>query len=540
MDFQIILLPRQDYWSWVRACRDYVLKFGGNLTPDPETAARYMAPRQVVTFPNAAQGFPEQGDLQAWFLAHHAGVRLDVVEARTPDDLQRLLRQRIETEDRYGEQARRFRLQWPTNYGVITQRFGANPRIYGTWGLPGHEGIDIRAPSNTNVMACADGTVYEVRQQTWGHPYGIHVRLQHRDGYKTVYAHLAKALVQVGEAVKTGQVIGKADSTGNSSSSHLHLTLKRDGATERKETNYPKDIIDPTPFMVWPAARAAKGLGGAWPAGRCLVGAHGRLGGALEEADLELVRAARLEALMLDAAESAESVERLQATAPGAFIMLRLTADFKGDAVSPSAFVDRLGPGLERLYPLGVRYAEVHTAPNLQIEGWQRSWRDGGEFAAWFGAACERLRAAYPDLQLGFPGLSPGERIPGQRAEALDFLEEAEDAVGLADWVGVHAVWTDRAGMHALGGGLLFEEYALRFPDRLLFVTEFCNPSPAVPTAEKARQYLEYLRLLRDRPEVGAAFALALSAVQGHPGVVWRDGAAGVSEIAVALGGRGF
>lgn len=540
MDFQIILLPRQDYWAWVRACRDYVLKFGGNLTPDPETAARYMAPRQVVTFPIVPQGYPEQGDLQAWFLAHHAGVRLDAVEAHTPDDLQRALRQRIEADDRYGEQARRFRLLWPTDYALITQRFGANPRIYGYWGLPGHEGLDFRAPNNTNIKACADGTVYQVRPQVWGHPYGIHVRIQHRDGYKTVYAHLAKALVQVGEAVKAGQVIGKADSTGNSTSAHLHLTLKRDGATERGETNYPSDIIDPTPFLVWPETRAAKSLPGGWPAGRCLVGAHGRLGGALEPADLALVQAARLEALLLDAGEPAESIERLQAAAPGVFVMLRLTTDLSRDPVSPTAFLTAVSPGLDRLYPLGMRYAEVHTAPNLQTEGWQRSWRDGTEFTAWFAAVADGLRAAYPDLQLGFPGLNPGERVAGQRAEALDFLEQAEEAVALADWVGVQAVWTDRAGMRALGGGLLFEEYALRFPDKLLFVTEFCNPSASVPPAEKARQYLEYLHMLRHRPDVGAAFALALSAVQGHPNLVWRDGAAGASEIASALGGRGF
>ena len=51
-EFQIVLLPRQDYWEWVRACQEYVLAFGPNLTSDPLTAGRYMSPRQVITFPD--------------------------------------------------------------------------------------------------------------------------------------------------------------------------------------------------------------------------------------------------------------------------------------------------------------------------------------------------------------------------------------------------------------------------------------------------------------------------------------------------------
>jgi hypothetical protein len=38
------------------------------------------------------------------------------------------------------------------------------------------------------------------------------------------------------------------------------MTLKRDGATARKETNYPKDVIDPTPILVWPAPVFGKGV----------------------------------------------------------------------------------------------------------------------------------------------------------------------------------------------------------------------------------------------------------------------------------------
>lgn len=141
-----------------------------------------------------------------------------------------------------------FWLQWPTEFDVVTQPFGANPQNYAGFGLPGHEGIDLRAPTGSQIFACAPGHVYRVQETDVG-PYGIHVRIEHSEGYKTVYAHLRQALVRKGEWVKRGQQIGEANNTGNSFGSHLHLTLKKERATEDGGTEYPSDIIDPTPYL---------------------------------------------------------------------------------------------------------------------------------------------------------------------------------------------------------------------------------------------------------------------------------------------------
>ena len=541
MDFQIILLPRQDYWAWVHACRDYVLRFGPNMTPDPVTAANYRVPRQVITFPYVSGGYPEQGDIQSWLLAYHPGIRLDPIEAQSPEELREQLRLRVEEEDRYGQGRSAFKLLWPTNYPVITQRFGANPQIYHRWGLPGHEGLDLRALTNTPVYACADGTVYDVHTGARDHPYGIHVRIQHRDGYKTTYAHLARPLVGPGEVVEAGQPIGTADSTGNSSGAHLHLTLMLDGATERGETPYPKDIVDPTPFMVWPDTAAGKSLPvNGWPAGKCLIGVHGRIGGSLEESDMTAIAAARLEAVKLGLAESKDTIDRLRAITPGMFLAVRLSADFSGDPVPAGRFVSLVEADLGRLYRLGIRYFEVAASPNLQVEGWQRTWGNGAEFGGWFRQAVGQLHQAFPEARFGFPGLSPGGRVSGQRADATQFLHEAEEAVQEADWVGVNCYWSDPAGMDALDGGLLVEEYRLLFSGKLLFVTEFGNPSPGVAAQVKGRQYLEYYRSLRDRPGIGVAFAYALSARSGHAGIVWRGEGGGASEIPGIVGARVF
>ncbi|GAG22336.1 unnamed protein product, partial [marine sediment metagenome] len=47
-----------------------------------------------------------------------------------------------------------FRLAWPTDEKRVTQVFGDRPEYYAQWGLPGHEGIDLAAPMNTQIRAC--------------------------------------------------------------------------------------------------------------------------------------------------------------------------------------------------------------------------------------------------------------------------------------------------------------------------------------------------------------------------------------------------
>ena len=136
---------------------------------------------------------------------------------------------------------------WPTEYPVITQHFGVNPRNYAQFGLPGHDGIDIRAPNGSKVFCVAPGEVFRIHNEPTGHNYGIHVRVAHQDGYKTVYAHLQKIFVRKGQIVEAGTLLGLADNTGNSFGAHLHITLKKKGA---KLDNWPYEIIDPTPFLL--------------------------------------------------------------------------------------------------------------------------------------------------------------------------------------------------------------------------------------------------------------------------------------------------
>lgn len=123
---------------------------------------------------------------------------------------------------------------WPTDYRTVTQRFGENPNEFG-YGPSGHEGIDLRAPTGTNVYACLSGRVIAVGN--FG-AYGLHVKIRHSDNLETEYCHFQSSVVRVNDDVAQGQLIGKADSTGNSRGSHLHLNVYVGGRR-----------VDPAPYL---------------------------------------------------------------------------------------------------------------------------------------------------------------------------------------------------------------------------------------------------------------------------------------------------
>lgn len=139
---------------------------------------------------------------------------------------------------------------WPTNSKIITQAFGINPQWYEGFGLPGHEGLDMRAYLGTPIVAAFSG---EVVGNWKGTAYGWAVKIKatiRGDEYEAAYAHMQlQSKLVVGQKIQKGDYIGPADSTGNSTGSHLHFMLKKKGATASGETNFPKDIIDPTNFF---------------------------------------------------------------------------------------------------------------------------------------------------------------------------------------------------------------------------------------------------------------------------------------------------
>jgi len=91
-----------------------------------------------------------------------------------------------------------------------------------TGGREFHTGIDYRAPRGTIVHAAASGIITEA---AYDGGYGNTVRIDHKNGYITTYAHLSNMTVIPGEAVTKGDTIGNVGATGKTTGSHLHYEI---------------------------------------------------------------------------------------------------------------------------------------------------------------------------------------------------------------------------------------------------------------------------------------------------------------------------
>jgi murein DD-endopeptidase MepM/ murein hydrolase activator NlpD len=92
-------------------------------------------------------------------------------------------------------------------------------------GKDGHDGINISAPKGTPVLAANSGVVVHAGNQVRG--FGNLVLISHKDGKKTVYAHLDEVRVKVNDIVQAGQKIGTVGRTGNVSKPQLHFEIRK-------------------------------------------------------------------------------------------------------------------------------------------------------------------------------------------------------------------------------------------------------------------------------------------------------------------------
>jgi murein DD-endopeptidase MepM/ murein hydrolase activator NlpD len=97
--------------------------------------------------------------------------------------------------------------------------------VYGTRKM--HWGLDFTASIGTSIYATGDGVVEKTEVNSWG--YGREIVIDHGFGYKTRYAHLSSFLVNQGDTVKRGDLIGLVGNSGKSTGPHLHYEVEKDG-----------------------------------------------------------------------------------------------------------------------------------------------------------------------------------------------------------------------------------------------------------------------------------------------------------------------
>lgn len=95
-----------------------------------------------------------------------------------------------------------------------------------TQGLHGRNSVDLGAPIGTPVHASVDGAITVSKNSGWNGGYGNFVVISHQNGTQTLYAHMQKSIVSVGDKVKTGDTIGYVGVSGMTTGPHLHFEVR--------------------------------------------------------------------------------------------------------------------------------------------------------------------------------------------------------------------------------------------------------------------------------------------------------------------------
>ena len=126
--------------------------------------------------------------------------------------------------------------------GKINNEYGFRRNPFGGRSYEFHGGLDIDGERGDNVLAPANGVV---TRAGWQGGYGNLIEIDHGNGLTTRYGHLSQGVVQVGDAVQRGQLIGMVGSTGRSTGPHLHYELR----VNDKPVN-PRRLLPPEPFAL--------------------------------------------------------------------------------------------------------------------------------------------------------------------------------------------------------------------------------------------------------------------------------------------------
>ncbi len=126
---------------------------------------------------------------------------------------------------------------WPLKgvHGNVTNRFGpAKHPFTGGWYL--HKGIDIAWGYGVPIVATANGKIQKIDNDPMG--LGWYIVLRHNYGFHTRFGHLDRIIVQKGQEVRRGQIIGYMGSSGLSTGPHLHY-----------EVGIGTQVVDPEQFL---------------------------------------------------------------------------------------------------------------------------------------------------------------------------------------------------------------------------------------------------------------------------------------------------
>lgn len=128
---------------------------------------------------------------------------------------------------------------WPLGSASCYISSGYGYRSASISGNSFHGGMDIAGSGITGKAVYASRAGKVITAVTSNTGYGIHVLIDHGDGYSTLYAHMSVRYVNAGDTVSKGQMIGRVGSTGNVTGPHLHFEVRYYGE-KKNPANYVK------------------------------------------------------------------------------------------------------------------------------------------------------------------------------------------------------------------------------------------------------------------------------------------------------------
>ena len=197
------------------------------LIRDPEAGMKLAAPQQESAPADVKPGYTGQGGPAELGMIE----MLDILTVQNKnikqqiDDKKTSMKELLLAMEKRSNSLNAFPDLWPGEGGTISSPYGGRMAPVGG-GYDWHPGIDIAVDFGTPVYASAAGTV---EQAGWNGGYGRYVKLDHGNGYETAYGHMSGIAVTEGEAVRKGDIIGFAGSSGYSTGPHIHFEVLVDG-----------------------------------------------------------------------------------------------------------------------------------------------------------------------------------------------------------------------------------------------------------------------------------------------------------------------
>lgn len=118
-----------------------------------------------------------------------------------------------------------------SGYGMRIDPIYRTPRF--------HAGMDFSAKVGTEIYATGNGIVTSA---AWKQGYGNCLTIDHGYGFETLYGHMSKYKVRVGQKVTRGEVIGEVGNTGKSTGPHLHYEVMVRGKHDNPSKYYYMDL----------------------------------------------------------------------------------------------------------------------------------------------------------------------------------------------------------------------------------------------------------------------------------------------------------